>query len=580
MPKEKAVKKLEIGKPFKGNMGDYDKVYKTFSWEDVKKNFDWAKTGKVNIAHEAIDRHVASLGEKIALYSEEPARSARFTFAQLKALSNKLANVLTKLGVKKGDRVFTFLPRIPELYIAAIGVAKTGAILGPLFEAFGPEALRDRLQDSGAKVLISMPEHKTRALDPIRKELPELEKVLIVRAGDYKLKDDEISYESEMASASKKFEPSWGKLEEPVVLHYTSGTTGKPKGVVHANKYMLGVFQTTKWALDLRQDDVYWCTSDPGWVTGTSYGIWGPWMMGVSQVVYAGRFDASTWYSLIKKYKVTVWYSAPTAFRMLMKAGDEVVKKHDLSSLRYVCSVGEPLNPEVIRWGLKAYGHVIHDNWWQTETGHIMIANYPSLKVKFGSMGRPFPGTAAAVIDEKGQELPLKQPGILALKPDWPGMMAEIWKNEPKYKSYFRIPGWYETGDLAYKDEDGYFWFVGRADDIIKTAGERVGPFEVESTLIEHPAVVEAGVIGKPDPVRGQIIKAFIVLSPEHEPSDELKQDITNFVKKHLAFHAYPREIEFIDSLPKTRSGKIMRRVLKCKELGLPIGDISALEEE
>jgi acetyl-CoA synthetase len=335
---------------------------------------------------------------------------------------------------------------------------------------------------------------------------------------------------------------------------------------------------TAKWVLDLHEDDVYWCTADPGWVTGIAYGIIGSWSNGASSVVHEGRFDPAKWYSILDKHNVTVWYTAPTAIRMLMAAGDDLPKKYKLGNLRHLCSVGEPLNPEAVKWSMKVFGIPFHDNWWQTETGGILIANYPCMPIKAGSMGKPLPGIKAAIVDDNGKKLRLGQEGNLAIKPGWPSMMKKIWRRPKKYKSYFH-GGWYITGDRAFMDKDGYFWFVGRADDVIKTAGERVGPFEVESALVEHPAVVEAGVIGKPDPIRGEIIKAFVVLAKNYKPSKRLEERLKLFVKKHLAGHAYPREIEFVKFLPKTRSGKIMRRVLKARELGLPIGDISTLVE-
>jgi acetyl-CoA synthetase len=342
---------------------------------------------------------------------------------------------------------------------------------------------------------------------------------------------------------------------------------------------MVQHYYTGKVVLDLQENDVYWCTADPGWVTGTSYGIFAPWLNGATNVVRGGRFSPQDWYGTIDKYKVTVWYSAPTAFRMLMGAGDETVKQFSLASLRHVLSVGEPLNPEVVRWGLKVYGQRIHDTWWMTETGAQLICNYPSMPIKPGSMGRPLPGTDAAILDDAGNELPPFRMGNLAIKTPWPSMMRKIWNNPAKFEEYFRIPGWYVSGDSAYRDDEGYFWFQGRVDDVINTAGERVGPFEVESKLVEHPAVAEAGVIGKPDPMRGEIIKAFIALREGYSPSDELKAEISKFVKEGLSAHAAPREIEFKDKLPKTRSGKIMRRVLKAWELNLPTGDLSTIED-
>lgn len=563
--------------PVKANLENYDESALTFDFAEAEQLITGFSGGKINAAYEAVDRHATTWRKnKIALYwvSDKGVRE-KYTFLELAMQSSRFANVLTKHGVVKGDRVFVFLPRIPQLYISMIGIAKTGAISGPLFSAFGPGAVKDRLFDSDAKVLVTTSQLRRDVMEKVISELPKLETIIII--GD-EVMERGVSYESEMASAGDEFKIVAMERTDPLIMHYTSGTTGKPKGVEHVHGAILGHAITARQVLDLRDDDIYWCSADPGWITGTSYGIFGPWILGISQVVVDGRFDAEIWYSIIEDHKVTVWYTAPTALRLLMNVGDEVVRKHNLKSLRHICSVGEPLNPEVIRWGMKVYGLPIHDTWWQTETGMMMIVNYPCLNMKVGSMGKPVLGTGAAVIDENGVPLPFMQSGTLALRPGWPAMMKEIWKNPEKYESYFKN-GWYISGDNAYMDEDGYFWFVGRADDVIKTSGHRVGPFEVESALLEHKAVAEAGVIGKPDVERGEIIKAFISLRPGYEPSDELKEDIKTFIKQNLAFHAYPREIEFKDNLPKTRSGKIMRRVLKAWELGLPAGDLSTLED-
>lgn len=557
------------------NLKDYRKTCEIFHWEEVEKNFTWHTTGKVNMAHEAIDKHAQNgLKDKIALYYVDDFREEKYTFRELMLLSNKFANVLKKLEIKKGDRVFIFMPRSPELYIAFFGIAKVGAVVGPLFEAFMEEAVRDRLKDSEAVAVITTPFMKDRIP---RKDLPALKHLILVGATE-NLKKGEISYEEEMAKASDKIDIEWLTRDDPLILHYTSGSTGKPKGVLHAQNAMIGHYQTAKWVLDLGEKDIYWCTADPGWVTGTSYGIYGPLLNGVGSLIRGGRFSVDGWYSTIEKYGVTVWYSAPTAFRLMMVAGDEAADKYDLSSLRLIYSVGEPLNPEVIRWSLKVFGQPVHDTWWMTETGMQIITNYPSLPIKPGSMGKPFPGVKASILDDEGREISPGQIGNLAIKKGWPSMMKEIWKNEEKYREYFPFNGWYISGDSAFRDKEGYFWFQGRVDDVIKTSGERVGPFEVESKLLEHPAVAEAGVIGKPDPIRGNIIKAFIALNPGYNPSDTLKNDISQFVKKGLAAHAAPREIEFRETLPKTRSGKIMRRVLKAWELGLPAGDLSTME--
>ncbi len=424
-------------------------------WDDVKKEFDWHYTGRVNIAHEAIDRHAASWRKnKVALYWEGPNKEhSKYTFSELKLLSDKFANVLRKAGAKKGDRIFVYLPRIPELYISAIAIAKIGGIFAPLFGGFRAEAVRDRMNDCGAEMVVTTPDMKRLGIDSIRHEVPTLKTIIVCQAPEsYKFGEGELSYDAEMMYAPEEFEMEWCHLEDPVIMHYTSGTTGKSKGVIHVHNAMIGHYITTKWVQDLRDDDVYWCTADPGWVTGTSYGIFGPWLNGASQVVYAGRFSADAWYSIVDKYKVTVWYTAPTALRMLMKAGDDVVKRYSLKSLRYITSVGEPLNPEVIRWGMKVYDLPIHENYWMTETGCNMIANFYSLPLKPGSMGKPFPGIQAAVVDDKGNVLPPGVPGNLAIKPGWPSMMRGIWNNPEKYREYFRIPGWYVTGDSAYMD--------------------------------------------------------------------------------------------------------------------------------
>ncbi len=563
----------------KVNMKSYEETYNSFEYETAIENFQGLGNGYYNIAYEAIDKHLENgKADKLALIWEGPDNQIKkFTFKDISEKSNQVANMLKSLGVKKGDRVFTFLSRIPELYDCAIGVPKMGGVLGPLFAAFGPEAVRDRLLGSAAKVLITDKTLYERVAE-IEDQLVDLEYIVII--GDDVTETDKIlSYSRLINEASKEFEIEKTDLEDPFILHYTSGSTGSPKGIIHVHKAMLGHYQTAKWVLDLREDDIYWCSADPGWVTGTSYGIFGVWLHGVTQVVNAELFSARNWYKTLERNKVTVWYTAPTALRMLMKAGDEITRDFDFPCLRHICSVGEPLNPEVIRWGLKVFYLPIHDTWWQTETGSMMIVNFPCMDIKPGSMGRPVPGIKAAVIDQHGSILPRDSVGLLALRPTWPSMMRQVWGDEEKYNEYFKIKGWYLSGDNAYVDDDGYFWFIGRADDIINTSGHRVGPFEVENALVDHPAIAEAGVIGKPDEERGEIIKAFVTLRDGYENSDELFEDIKKFVRKHLAAHAYPREIEVLDSLPKTRSGKIMRRVLKAKELGLPLGDLSTMEE-
>ncbi len=563
------------------NLADYDYAYKHFSWAIVEKDLASFAHHKLNAAYIAVDVNAQNFRKnKIAIYYEsELGYKEQYTFAQISELSNQFANVLKKHKINKGDRVFIFLPRIPELYIAFLGALKIGAIAGTMFSAFQENALFDRLENSKAKLLITNEDLFPR-VKKIWHNDPNLKEILIVERDSKNLpKGKNICYfQKEMQQAKKTFNVRAMDKNDSAFMLYTSGTTGKPKGVIHRHLAVIQEYITAKWVLDLKEDDVYWCTADPGWVTGIAYEILGSFANGASTVIFDGRFNPDRWYKILQDYNVTIWYTAPTAVRMLMAEGVETVNKYNLSKLRHLASVGEPLNPQALFWGIKAFGLSFHDNWWQTELGAICIANYPSLDIKPGSMGKPFPGITAAIVTDDGKELPPGKEGNLALKPNFPSLMKGIWRRPQKYKSYF-VNGWYISGDRAWKDKDNYFWFIGRADDVIKTSGERVGPFEVESALVTYPGVVEAGVIGKPDALRGEIIKAFVVLKKELTPNNTLKEKLKEHVKQHLAGHAYPREIEFVDKLPKTRSGKIMRRILKAKELGLPIGDTSTLEE-
>ncbi|HJV46946.1 MAG TPA: acetate--CoA ligase [Bacillota bacterium] len=564
-----------LGVDLTANLKDYDLAVQQANWDEIGKQFSWSQTNKVNMVYEAIDRHVdEGRGDRIALYYTDGVRDEKYTYSELRQLSSQFANGLASLEIEKGDRVFIFMPRSPELLVSLLGIVRIGAIAGPLFEAFMEEAVKDRLLDSGAKALVTTATLLKRIP---RHLLPDLKHIILVgEKGD--AEGEGITSYDELMNVSPEYRMEWVDLEDGMVLHYTSGSTGKPKGVFQVHDAMKHQYLSGKYAYDLREGDVYWCTADPGWVTGTSAGMWAPWLHGVSVVLRGGRFKPADWYKTIEKFKVNVWFSAPTAFRMLMGEGNEIVKANDLSSLRHVLSAGEPLNPEVVRWGLEVLGHRIHDNWWMTETGSTICSNYRCLPLRPGSMGKPLPGVYLAIIDDEGNEVPPNTMGHLAIRPPWPAMMRKIWGNPDKFAEYYR-DGWYLSGDLAYKDSDGYFWFEGRSDDVINTSGERVGPFEVESKLVEHPAVGEAGVIGVPDALRGEVIKAFITLRAGFTESEELKTEITQFVKERLAAHAAPRVIEFKDKLPKTRSGKIMRRVLKAWDLGLPTGDLSTMED-
>ena len=562
---------------------DYDKVRGNFDWQEMYDELDWLPGGGLNKAHEAIDRHANGRNrDKLAMIWEgKNGEKETYTFGEMKVHTDKFANVIKSLGIETGDRVFIYMERLPELYFAFFGALKAGAVVGPLFSAFGPDPVRDRLQDSGAKVLVTQPDLR-RKITGIIPELFELQHIIVVNKNNrdpQPINTADLSYEEEMAKAPASFDIVNTSQYDYSIMHYTSGTTGKPKGAIHRHQAVVQQYATGKWALDLHEDDIYWCTADPGWVTGTSYGMLAPWTNGVTQLIYEGGFRASKWYELIQNYKVTVWYTAPTAIRMLMRAGDEVPRRYDMSSLRFMASVGEPLNPEAVVWGNEIFDMPFHDNWWQTETGAIMCANYACQDVKPGSMGRPLPGVELGIVDENFDPVPVGKDGILVVRPGWPSMFHGYWGNAPMYNSRFR-KGWYITGDSARIDEDGFYWFVGRTDDVINTAGHLVGPFEVESALIEHPAVAEAGVIGKPDPIAMEVVKAFVSLKDGYEASTELRQELMRFSRSKLSAAVAPREIEFVASLPKTRSGKIMRRLLKARELGLPEGDTSGLEEE
>ena len=567
------------------NLHDYGEIRGAFSWDKARGDLDGLPGGGLNIAHEAVDRHAArSRRDHLALrWLGKNGEVIDFTYAKLRDVTNRFANVLRGLGVAQGDRVFVLAGRIPELYIAALGTLKNRSVFCPLFSAFGPEPIRARMAIGQAKVLVTTESLYRRKVEGVRSSLPDLVHVVLV-GDDHKPTDvpGTHDYHRLMEEASDRFEIATTDPEDHALLHFTSGTTGTPKGAIHVHDAVVAHHVTGRLALDLQADDVFWCTADPGWVTGTSYGIIAPLTNGVTSIVDEADFEAERWYRIIQDEKVTIWYTAPTAIRMMMKSGIEPVRKYHLGSLRFLASVGEPLNPEAVVWGQSAFGLPFHDNWWQTETGGIMVANYAAMDIKPGSMGRPLPGVVAGIVrrtDTGGVE-EISDPdvqGELALRPGWPSMFRGYWNEPERYQKCF-AGGWYLTGDLAKRDKDGYFWFVGRADDVIKTSGHLIGPFEVESVLMEHKGVAEAGVIGKPDPVAGEVVKAFVSLKDGFEPTHELRKELLGYARVRLGAVVAPKEIEFRPSLPKTRSGKIMRRLLKAQELGLPAGDTSTLE--
>jgi acetyl-CoA synthetase len=547
-------------------------------WEDARRALEGLPGGGLNIAHEAVDRHARGpCAQHVALRWLAAGGGQRdITFAELSQLSNRFANVFRELGVARGDAIFVLCGRIPELYGAVLGGLKAGAAVSPLFSAFGPEPLKTRINLGRGKVLVTTDGLFQRKVAKVAAEMPSLRHVLRVDSDDARRMLD---------AASERFEVERTAAEDTSFLHFTSGTTGMPKGAIHVHGAVVAHYATGKVALDLHPEDIFWCTADPGWITGTSYGIVAPLVHGVTSIVDEAEFDAERWYRILESQRVSIWYTAPTAIRMLMKAGIELPKKYRFERLRLIASVGEPLNPEAVWWGKETLGLPIHDNWWQTETGGIMIANTPAMDIKPGSMGKPLPGVEAAIVepvkDEARRELVLQDKpdveGELALRAGWPSMFRGYLGQEERYRKCF-ADGWYLTGDLAKRDADGYYWFVGRADDVIKSAGHLIGPFEVESALMEHPAVAEAGVIGKPDPVVGEMVKAFVSLKREYQESESLRRELLAHARKRLGAAVAPKEIEFSGTLPRTRSGKIMRRLLKARELGLPEGDTSTLE--
>ena len=567
------------------NLADYAKAYREFGWAQARAGLAGLPGGSINIAHEALFRHADGPGaDCVAIrFLAHGAAAQALTYRDLSVAARRFATVLAALGVGRGERVATLIGRVPALYTTVLGTLAAGAVYCPLFSAFGPEPVKSRLQLGAARVLVTTDLLYRRKVAPIRDELAGLHHVLVVRTpGAGELPEGTLDFDALLGKAAAEFDCVRTRPEDVALLHFTSGTTGQPKGVLHVHDAVTAHLATARWVLDLQDGDVYWCTADPGWVTGISYGVIAPLACGVTMLVDREEFDAARWYGILASESVTVWYTAPTAVRMLMKAGTDLARAHAYPALRHLASVGEPLNPEAVVWGVEAFGLPFHDNWWQTETGAIMVANYPSMEVRPGSMGRPVPGIEAGIVhlrDDGGVDV-VAEPGAvgeLALRPGWPSMFRGYLDNEERYRKCFR-DGWYLSGDLAKRDPDGYYWFVGRGDDVIKAAGHLVSPFEVESVLMTHPAVSQAGVIGVPDPVAGSTVKAFVELRAGHAPDEELRRDILAHARRKLGVAVAPREVAFSEQLPRTRSGKIMRRLLRARELGLPEGDLSTLE--
>jgi acetyl-CoA synthetase len=565
------------------NMAQWGDTCAAFGWREVRDELV-GPAGDFNLARLAVDRHAQGpRSNRVALrFLSADAEPQNISYADLKRLSSRFANGLRALGIGPGDRVFVLTDRSLPLYVAVLGALRNGSVVTPLFSAFGPEPIATRIGIAQAQVLVTTEALYRRKIEKFRANLPTLRHVIVVGAGGtYGAIPETHDYAAFMSGASETFPDTPTQADAAALLHFTSGTTGTPKGALHVHEAALTHFATGRYALDLHDDDVYWCTADPGWVTGTSYGIFAPLLHGVTSIVDEAEFDAERWYRILQDEEVTVWYTAPTAIRMLMKAGPALARNYRFPKLRFIASVGEPLNPEAVWWGKEVLGLPIHDNWWQTETGGIMIANTPAMDIKPGSMGKPVPGVDAFIVRRRdGAVEVVAEPGVegeLALRAGWPSMFRGYLDQEERYRKCF-AGDLYLTGDLARCDADGYFWFVGRADDVIKSAGHLIGPFEVESALMEHAAVAEAGVIGKPDAIVGEVVKAFVSLKPGFEATDALRLELLGHARKRLGAAVAPKEIAFLTALPRTRSGKILRRLLKARELGLPEGDLSTLE--
>lgn len=515
------------------------------------------------------------LSEKVAMRWIDGTGTQIFSFADLDQQSNRFASILLKLGMSPGSIFFTFLPKMPEQFFAFLGALKAQMICGTLFSNFGEEALLDRLGDSAAQGIITKQSYLKKILR-IKDRLPALSYIILVDCDD-DLSENIFSYTKLMAAASPVYQTPFTSPDTPSVLHYTSGSTGKPKGVLHRHGSIFSQRATTRKVLGLRDDDIFWCTADQGWVTGTSYGIIGPWSLGISQVHYGGGYNGQKWMDLLIRERITVWYSAPTALRMLMHEDEEIFAEIRGSSLRSIFSVGEPLNPEVIYWARRVLDRNIYDTWFQTETGAIMITNQPGLKINPGSMGKPVESIEVAIISDEGDFLPDNEQGNLCLKPGWPSMFVTYLNNEPVYRQKFRYD-YYFTGDTAWRDKDGYYWFTGRSDDVINTAGHLVSPFEVESALLEMPEVIESGVIGAPDDLLFEKVVAYIHLRKDIIPTKELELKLRLHISNKLSSIATPQEVVFCDAIPKNKSGKIMRRVIRARYLGIDAGDTSTLE--
>lgn len=569
--------RIEAQNP-EASLGFYDKTYKSFSWPEFEKSFTWHGTGKMNIVHEAIDRWVENpvTRDRQALIFEKSGQVKTYTYLDLKEISCRWANLLVQYGYETGDRLFIFLPPCPEIYFAMLACARLGVLFCPLFSTLSFFELEDRLESAKPRGILTHPD--------LVEELPseamkEVEHVFLTSGPLPGIFPGEVLIEDLVEKMRTDFSTRPLSKDTPLYLLFTSGSTGPPKGVVHAHYDMVGHLMTARYVLDLKEGDILWVDCVPAWVTGTVYGAFAPWLCGVTSVVQADPFSASTWYRTLERHKVSVWYKTPGAIMRLKEAGEDLARRYDLSNLRHIAVVGEALIPELIYWFKKHLKLSPHDTWWMTETGMICLANFPSMDIKPGSMGKPVPGIEAAVIDESGNPLPPLSMGELALKPGWPSMMTDIWQDHARYQEYFRLKGWFLTGDVVIQDEEGYFYHQGRTDDLIKVDVKLIGPYEIERALCRHPAVSEAAVISRGVTPGEPFLKAFVTVNKGFTPSSRLNREIKAFVKASLSSEITLKEVVFLEEIPKTRSGKLLRRVLRTREMGLPIGDPSKMKE-
>ncbi|MDQ7782280.1 MAG: AMP-binding protein [Desulfomonilaceae bacterium] len=559
-------------------MGDYTLTCRTFSWKKMEEELSRQESGDINIAHEAIDRWAArrDTRDRTALIFERADKVSKYSYVELRDMSCRWANLLIEHGFAAGDRLFIFLPPCPEIYFVMPACARLGIIFSPIYSTLGFDELEVRLQNAKPKGIVTHPDLVERLPAHC---MSSVECTFLTEGPKLNVLPGEIPVKGVLDEFPKKSPVRWLRGATPLFLIYTSGSTGPPKGVVHAHQDMLGHLMTAKYVLNISDHSVLWTDGDPGWITGTVYGAFAPWLCGATTVIQGDGFSASTWYRTLERHQVTVWYTTPRTITRLMEAGDDLPGRYDFSSLRHVATVGETLSPEQFYWAKKTLKHSPHDTWWMTETGMICLANFASMNIKPGSMGRPVPGMEAAVLDEHGNPVPPMTMGELALRPGWPSMMTGIWNDAARYQAYFRFRDWFLTGDMVTEDEDGYFYHQGRNDDLIKVGEKFVGPYEIEQILSLHPAVAEAVVISLGS-VPGKVrVKGYVTIAEGFNPSARLNHEIRAFVKAHFSPEIPLKEIEFLEEIPKTRSGKLLRRVLRAREHGLPSGDPSRLKE-